>query len=149
MKQRIIIVSEEHRHRAMEILKSLPLSPVHEINIKEYKRNRSLEANALYWQWLTIIGAELGEEKETLHEIYKDKYLVNIYERDNPDYAEMVQALREVWKHGMKEEAVALRRKIVALTSTTDATTAQMSEYMTSVEHDAASLAINLPHPED
>jgi hypothetical protein len=149
MKQKVIIASEEHRHRAMEILKSLPLDPVHEVDFREFKKNRTLEQNALMWKWFTIIGNELGEPKEDVAERYKDKFLVNIYERDDPDYAEMVQALREVWRHGMKSEALNLRKRIVALTSTTTATVKQLSEYMTNIEHDAASLAISLPHPED
>ena len=149
MSQKIIIVSEEHRNRVLTIIKALPLEPLTEIIIQEHKRNRSVEANALYWKWLTIIGNELGESKEEIHERYKDKFLVQIYERDNPEYAEMIQSLRSIWQQGMKSEALNLRKRIVALTSTTTATVKQMSEYMTSIEHDAASLAIMLPHPDD
>ena len=149
MSQKIVIASEEHRKRVMLIIECLPLEPLHEITIREYKKDRSLEQNALMWKWLTIIGNELGESKEEIHERYKDKFLVNIYERDNPDYAEMVQSLREVWKQGMKREAMDLRKKIVALTSTTTATVKQMTEYLNSIEHDAASMAISLPHPDD
>jgi hypothetical protein len=149
MKQKVILHTEELRNRAFGILSMVPLSPLHEFVIHEYKKDRSGEQNRLYWQWLTIIGNELGESKEVLHERYKDKYLVNIYERDNPEYGEMVQSLRAVYQQGMKVEAVNLRKRIVALTSTTTATAKQMSEYMESIEHDAASLAIRLPHPED
>jgi len=149
VKLKLTIASEELRLRALTIIKALSLEPVHEIIIHERKKDRSLEQNALYWKWLTVIGAELGESKEALHEHYKEKFLINIYERDCPDFAEMVQSLRAVWHHGMKEEALSLRKKIVALTSTSTANTHQMSEYMTAIEHDAASLAIHLPHPED
>ena len=145
--QRISIVSEEHRRRVQTIIAALPLAPVMEVVIRERKKDRSADQNALYWQWLTIIGNELGESKESVHERMKDSYLVQIYERDNPEYAEMVQALREVWKHGMKVEAVALRKRIVALTSTTTATTAQMGEYLNCIELSAAELAIKLPFP--
>ena len=149
MKQKIPIISEEHRNRVLEIIKALPLDPYHDVLIKEHGKDRTLDQNALYWKWLTIIGAELGETKEDLHEQYKDRFLVPIYERDNPEYAEMIQALRAVWKHGMKGEAVSLRKKIVALTSTTTATVRQMSEYLQDVELSAATLAIRLPHPDD
>jgi len=149
MKHKIIISSEELRNRAIQILRDLPLDVVHEVEVREHKKDRSKDQNALYWKWLTVIGNELGESKEELHERYKDKFLVNIYERDDPDYAEMIQALREVWRHGMKAESIGLRKKIVALTSTTGATVHQMSEYMESIERDAASMAIRLPFPED
>jgi hypothetical protein len=148
MKQKIIITSTEFKNRAISIIEALPLDVIHDVTIREHKKDRSAEQNALYWQWLTVIGGTLGESKEDIHERYKDKFLVNIYERDDSDYAEMVQALREVWKHGMKVEAVNLRRRIVALTSTTTANVKQMTEYMENIEHDAASLAISLPHPE-
>lgn len=149
MKTKIILISEAHKSRAIEIIKALPIEPHHEIIIREHKKDRSADQNALYWQWLTIIGNELGESKEDLHERYKSDYLVHIYERDDPEYGAMLQALRDVWRHGMKAEAAGLRKKIVMLTSTTGATTRQMSEYMTEIERHAAGLAIRLPHPED
>lgn len=149
MKAKLKIVGEVQRSHAIELLRAIPLDIVHTVEIRQYKKDRSASQNSMYWQWLTIIGNELGESKETLHERYKDDFLVQIYERDNPEYAEMIQSLRGVWKAEMKNEAVALRKQIVALTSTTTATTVQMSEYMTSIERKVAELGIMLPHPED
>ena len=149
MKRKIIIVSEEHRARAVAIINSLPLDPVQEIIIRERKKDRSADQNSLYWKWLTIIGNELGEGKEDLHERYKDKFLVQVYERDNDEYAGMIQALRNVYQHGLRQEALSLRRKIVSLTSTTTATVKQMAEYLQNIERDAATLAIRLPTMEE
>lgn len=149
MKASIKITGEPQRSHAIALIRELPTEPVHVVEIKEYKRNRSVEANALYWQWLTIIGNELGESKEILHEKYKNDFLINIYTRDDHEYSAMVQAIRDVWHHGLKAEAVGLRKKIVALTTTTTATTKQMSEYMESIERHAATLSIRLPHPEE
>ena len=149
MSQKLIIISEEHRTRLMTIIKSLPLAPVQEVVIRDHKKDRSAEQNSLLWKWYTLIANELGESKEDVHERYKDKFLVNIYERDCPDFAEMIQSLRAVWTSGMKVEAVALRKKIVSLSSTTTATVAQMTEYLQEIERDAAKMAIMLPHPEE
>jgi hypothetical protein len=149
VKQKIIITSEEVRKRVLLIIESLPLEVAHEIEIREYKKDRSKDQNALYWKWLTVIGNELGETKEDVHERYKDKFLVHIYERDCPDYADMIQGLRAVWRHGMEKEALSLKKRVVELTSTSTATVKQMTEYLDSIEHDAASLAIRLPHPDD
>jgi len=145
MNNKIIIYSEELRNRAIAVIYSLPLDKVHEVIIKPHKKDRSLDQNALYWKWLTVIAADLGETKEDVHERYKGKYLVNIYERDNPEYAEMVQSIRTIWRQGMKKEATALRNSIVSLTSTATATVPQMSEYMNAVEQDAIKLGIRLP----
>ena len=149
MKHSLKIISEEVRRRAIEIIQNLPLDVIHEVKISEYKKDRSASQNALYWQWLTIIGNELGESKETMHERYKDGFLVQIFERDDPDYAEMIDTLRAVYGQGMKTQALALRKRIVALTSTTSANVKQMGEYMSEIEKQAASLGIRLPHPED
>jgi len=149
MSQKIILVTQEHKNRAIAIIEGLPLTPVSEIIIRKHKKDRSLEQNSLLWKWLTIIANELGTSKEEQHEFFKDKFLVNIYQRDNPDYADMVQTLREVWKQGMREEALSLRKRIVALTSTTTATVAQMAEYLNCIEMAAAELAIKLPFPEE
>lgn len=149
MNHKVILTSEEYKTRVMLMIESLPLEPIHEIIIREHKRNRSLEQSALMWQWLTVIGNELGESKESVHERMKDKFLVNIYERDNEEYAEMIQSLRAVWQSGMQKEAIDLRKKIVALTSTTTATVKQMTEYLHCIELMAAELAIKLPFPED
>lgn len=149
MKNKIVLSSLELKHRAAQIINSLPLDPVHEVIIREHKKDRSADQNSLYWKWLTVIGADLGESKEELHERYKGEYLVNIYERDDPDYAEMLQTLREVYREGMRDEALNLRKKIVALTSTTTATVHQMSEYMTEIDRHAVELGIRLPSPED
>jgi hypothetical protein len=77
VKQSIVIISEEHRNRALEIIKALPLDPKHEVAIREKVKNRSLDQSALYWKWLTVIGNDLGESKEDVHERYKDKFLVH------------------------------------------------------------------------
>jgi hypothetical protein len=149
LKQRLTLISEEVRKRAIVILQSLPLDPCHDLLIQEHKKDISAEQRALYFVWMGIIGGSLGESKEEMHERYKDRFLVNIYERDDEDYAEMIQALRNVYTKGMKQEALALRKRIVALTSITVASSKQMSELMTLIEHDAASLAIRLPFPEE
>lgn len=149
MKQKVIIIDRERKQLAIRLIESLPFDMVHELEIREHKRNRTLEQSALYWQWLTIIGNALGESKDAVHERYKDAYLVSIFERDNPEYAEMIQSLRAVWKQGMHKEALALRKRIVALTSTTDCNVKQMSEYLHCIESSAAELSIKLPFPDE
>jgi hypothetical protein len=101
------------------------------------------------WLWNTIIGAELGESKEDVHERNKRRFLVPIYERDDPEYAAMIEAVREVHRHGMKAQAETMAKKITVLTSTTKATVDQLTEFLNEIERDAASLGIMLPRPDD
>jgi len=143
--QKIVLHSEGLRSRAIEIIKALPMLPVFEVVIREYKKDRSMEQHRYYWQILTIIAAELGETKEELHEQMKEKFLVNIYTRDNEEYGQMIESLRKVYASGMKQEALSLRKQVIVLTSTTTANVAQFSEYLDAIQHHATSLAIQLP----
>jgi len=56
-------------------LNALHLQGVKIIDIKEVKEKRSLNANALYWQWLNIIAQEIGDDVESLHYAFKGKFL--------------------------------------------------------------------------
>jgi len=74
---------------------------------------------------------------------------VKIFERDDEGYSEMVDAIRSVYKNGMKAEAHALHDKIVELTSTTQANVHQFHEYLEDIERECAEQQIVLPHPDD
>jgi hypothetical protein len=147
MNHTYVIRDFDTREEAALIVRTLSLSPVHEVTIRPYKRDRSAAQNALYWMWLTIIGQERGETKDDMHYEYKERFLVHIFERDDPEYAEMIEAVREVHRAGMKPEAKLLARQIVQLTSTTKANTHQFTEYLTDIERDAQKMNIRLPHP--
>jgi hypothetical protein len=150
MKHTLVIRTPEIAARAIEIVGRLHLcDELHEVIIREHKKDRTAAQHSLYWLWLTIIASELGETKDAIHLRYKKKYLVHIYERDDADYAAMIEAVRAVHRAGMKKESAAMERKIVELTSTTTANVAQFSEYLADIEKNASSLGIRLPHPED
>lgn len=150
MKHTLILRSPEIANRAGEILTTLARGDeLHEVVIRPYKKDRSVAQNSLLWRWNTIIGSELGESKEEIHERNKERFLVPIYERDDLDYAAMIEAVRSVYRQGLQQDALFLRKRIVALTSTTKATTAQMAEFLTEIERDASRLGIILPRPDD
>lgn len=146
--QKLIINSNEIKSRALYIINNLDIDKPKEVLIHEYKADRSASQNSLMWKWLTIIGSELGESKDDVHERYKGKFLVHIYERDDIEYAETISSLRKLY---LQDKAVGadLFKKVVKLTSTTRANVKQMTEYLNDIELDARSLNINLPHPED
>lgn len=45
------------------------------IVLKEWRRRRSLDANAYYWYVCTFIANEVGDDPEAVHEGLKHKYL--------------------------------------------------------------------------
>jgi hypothetical protein len=149
MNKTITIKSDYQRDYALSIIKDLPLDPVHDVVIKPHKSDRSAAQNALYWKWMTEIGNHDGDMKEEVAERYKDKFLVQIFERDDKEYGEMIQTLRNVYSSGAKKDALTLRKKVVKLTSTTNCNVEQMKEYLNFIEMDAASRGIELTRPDD
>ncbi len=144
-----VIRTESDRNRAVEIVSRLNLDKPQEVEIREWKKNRSVAQNSLLWKWLTVIAAELGESKDEVHERYKEKLLVPILRRDDPDFAAMIGSVNAVHASGMKAEAMALKKEIVRLTSTTQMNVRQFTEYLNDIELDARNLGIILPHQED
>lgn len=121
----------------------------HEVVVRDLKKSRTLKQNKLMWKWLTFLGKQWGDTKDYYHLYYKDKFLVSIYERDNPEYSQMISNIRDVYRSGMRTKAVELRNQIVKLTSTRDASTKQMAEYLTNIDHDAQEQGVVLERPDD
>lgn len=119
------------------------------ISVKPWKSDRTLSQNALYWLWVTEIGKEMGLDKDEVHTMLKGKLLVSILKRDDPDYMAMILSVEKVQQAELFKEARLLKKKIVALTSTTALNVKQMTEYLEDVEMFAAEHNIGLPFPED
>ena len=149
MKKIYVIHSKNEINMVKAFLDAQTKNPLLQVEIKEHKKNRSVAQNSLYWTWVTVISNEFGLLKEDVHYDLKKRILVYIYERDDEGYAAMIQAVRKVHTEGFKEDAQALADHIVKLTSTTNATTKQFTEYLQEIERDMQSKGIALPHPED
>ena len=149
MKHTFILRNEEVQKTAANFVFEMPIDPLHEVIIRPHKKDRTAAQNALMWLWFTTIAGEHGETKEDVHEQYKGQILVHIYERDNPEYAEMIETVRGIHRDGKIKQAKQLHKAIVKLTSTTRATVEQFTEYLNDIEKDAISKGIKLEHPED
>jgi|GEM_PF-783692 len=144
-----IIRSDDQISRLNTFLTAQPSEPVLEVIVQDHKQDRSVLQNSLYWLWNGIISDELGWTKEEVHEDLKRRLLVPIYTRDDLEYSAMIQAVRKVHTKGFKDEAKAMSKQIVKLTSTTTAKVKQFTEYLKDIENDMISKGIVLPHPED
>ena len=122
MTQRVIIREERQRQHAIDRITALNIETVWDVSIKPYKKNRSLEQNALMWKWNTIIGNELGYTKDEIHETFMRKFLppVTVNTLDGP---------AEVY-------------------STKPLKVKEMAEYLNHIERFAAEYAIVLPLPD-
>ena len=99
---KLIINSEQIKLRAIQIIQNINISTPMEVTIKKHKIDRSASQNSLYWAWLTIIANYIGITKNEAHERYKGMFLVPIYERDDKEYATMINSLRDVYVHDKK-----------------------------------------------
>tara|TARA_R110001606_G_scaffold130742_1_gene266299 strand:+ start:7 stop:402 length:396 start_codon:yes stop_codon:yes gene_type:complete len=119
---KIILRSDRQISHAIHTLKELKINPeeLFELTIKPYKKNRSLEQNALYWKWMMICADELGYTKEGMHQTFMHELLLPIIV-DTP--------LGEIVEY-----------------TTTKLKVKEMASYMEQVSFTAGQMGVKLPH---
>lgn len=122
--RRFILHKERQRKAAYEEIATLELEGKWEVVIRKFQPTRSTDQNNLYWKWLEVIASHTGDDKDSIHEYFKNKY--------------------GFWKTG-----TALGDAISIPVSTTKYTKKQFSEYMNKIEAEMATMEITLPHPDD
>lgn len=119
-----IVNTVERRREVAQVVASLTSSPIYSVEIKPYKRNRSLAQNKTMWMWYGVLADHLGCEPEEVHEQMKVTVL------------------------GVERKIVAGQALIVPR-STTDLNTDGMSRFMEAIIALAADLDVTLPMPDD
>ena len=94
------------------------------IEIRDDKDSRSVKQNRLYWEWISVIGGELGYTKDETHAILRDKFL---------GYTETTTKLSVI-----KE-----------LRSTTKLKVGEFKDYLEQIDIFVSEYGIMLPRPED
>ena len=94
------------------------------IEIRDDKDSRSVKQNRLYWEWISVIGGELGYTKDETHAILRDKFL---------GYTETTTKLSVI-----KE-----------LRSTTKLKVKEFKDYLEQIDILMSEYGIILPRPED
>jgi len=122
MTQRIIIREERQRQHAIDRIHALNITTVWDISIKPYKKNRSLEQNALMWKLYDILGSELGYTPDEMHEALMRIGLM-------PKIVDTIDGPVEVY-------------------TTRKLTVKPMAEYLDSIYRFAAEHGIKLPMPD-
>lgn len=95
------------------------------VTIKADKATRSDKQNRLYWEWVSLIGEELGYQKDETHALLRDKFL------------------------GYNEYKSKKGEDIRELRSTTKLNTTEFKDYLEQIDYLVADYGIVLPHPED
>lgn len=116
--KKLKVTSEEELEHVRKLLGELDLSKQWDIEVKEFKSNRSVAQNKRYWRLINELGSYLGYEPEEMHQMMKYKYL------------------------SYKQEM--LGDEMVVIPSTSDLTIKEFIEYCNNVEKFAISLGFTL-----
>jgi hypothetical protein len=100
------------------------------IEWEPWKEKRSLSANNLYWQWLTVLAAHFSRggkafSKDDMHDLMRHQFL------------------------GYVEKTIGSTTLQPLLASTTELNVTQMCHYMTKIDAWSADHGCLLPHPAD
>ena len=76
MKIPLIIRDETMRASVCRLIAGLDLAKPWAVTVEPHKERRSLGQNSLYWQWIGIIAQETGNDPDTVHEVFKQKFLI-------------------------------------------------------------------------
>lgn len=123
----------------------------HAVHIHPYKTTISERQRKLYWTWIDLLADFIGEDKDRMHWIYKEKFLVGIFKRrEDGEYAGVLDAANKAYSRGDMKEFSILKKFIISKTSIMETLVTEMAEYLTLIDRQAAGeLSFNLPHPED
>ena len=113
------------KDQVIEAIHELSEKDSYDIKISKKRWNRSISQNNLYWLWLTCIEQETGQERDSLHEFFKAKFL------------------------GFSDIHV-LGHEVTKVVSSTELDTAQFKNYLDKIQiFVSTELGIELPDPQD
>lgn len=119
------VVDEKSKMGTIDYIKKLNLNKKYTVNIEIEKKKRSLNQSNLYWLWLTCIQEETGNDKNLLHDHFRELYL---------PYTEHIV-------FGIPKKS---------LMSTTTLTTDIFKQYLDKIQvFSSSELGIELPNPDD
>ena len=117
-----VIKNDDIKKNCIEHIQSL--DGVWDVEIKKHVKSRTRAQNRLLWLWLGIISNDTGESPESLHEIFKLRFLGT-------------------------EKIQSMGYSIEIPKSTTKLTTQEFTEYLDKIDVLMRSIDIHLPHPQD
>ena len=127
--KRVIERRKEKRHIVESMIVSHfsehPESEKAIIEIKDDKDSRSTKQNRLYWEWINVIGSELGYTKDETHILFRDKFL------------------------GYNEVTTKKGDTIRELKSTTKLKVGEFKDYLEQIDMFISEYGIILPRPDD
>jgi len=100
-----IIKNEHTRQQCIEAIRNMPLHPVQQVKIGDYKRNRTREQNDAFHAWCRLLSDATGYTEDEV----KDKLVLSVF----PPIERTVKVKR---KDGFEEYTLIERRSTADLT---------------------------------
>ena len=119
------------------------------VRIDQKQEDRGKAQNRLYWLWLTQWAKKQGTDKDYEHNFFKRTLLARIYHRDDvAEYRNTYNAVKQLRdeKHPLYAQ---LADSVTMLTTTTDASTAQFTEYLNDIHAFCLKQGCYLHTPDD
>lgn len=119
------------------------------VRIDQKQEDRSKAQNRLYWKWLAQWAKHQGSDKDSEHIFFKRTLLARIYYRDDvSEYRNTYDSVKQlkIEKHQLYQK---LADSVAMLTSTTDASAAQFTEYLNDIHAFCNKNGCWLETPED
>lgn len=69
------LTSPTHKSNLIDYINTLPENKIYEVDIVLYRKKRTLPSNCLYWLWIKCISDETGNDKDDLHDFFKQKFI--------------------------------------------------------------------------
>lgn len=118
------LLTELDRNMVISYIQRLDIKKLFTVEVLQKNANRSISQNSLYWLWLTCLEHETGQDRNEIHDLFKDMFILPV-------------------------ETEVFGRKIIRHT-TTDKDTSQFKFYLDKIQIFAATeLGIKLPDPND
>lgn len=87
-------LSPNNFHNFVAKLKMLDLSKGYVANVTEKKTKRSINANNLYWEFVTQFGNHFGYDKDFTHDLLRFKFLNEVIEIDGESYKRLLSTAK-------------------------------------------------------
>lgn len=143
MKKILTIHDDVSRQAAIRFIGAASIIGGLTVTITDKKPSRSVAQNALYWQWLNLIGTEIGYSKDEMHDQVKERLLLPLMLEHSDRYPEAQDVM------DMLTLAPQKKLLILSLISTTALTVHHFAQYLNEVEAFAGNMGIRLPRPDD
>lgn len=88
----MIITDESDKDRAINHIKALNIDKPWQMELKPYRKNRSLAQNNLYRMWVEVIANELGYTHDEMHAILSNMFGEKETVEFNGDIVEVIKS---------------------------------------------------------